>query len=226
MAHFAQVTKLVIHRPAARMASAPKEALMQLNLNGISYTYPQATEPVLCGVSATFPQGWTGIVGDNGAGKTTLALVACGLLPPDTGSVTPTLVAAYCTQDATVPPDVLEDFALAYDGKATRLRRDLDIDDDWPWRYDTLSGGQQKRLQIACALWGGSRRARSRRANQPCRHHNAQGNRACACRIPWGGLAHFSRPSPARRALRAVPVRLHRQHDHATWWVQPGVWPG
>ncbi len=127
---------------------------MQLNLNGISYTYPQATEPVLCGVSATFPQGWTGIVGDNGAGKTTLALVACGLLPPDTGSVTPTLVAAYCTQDATVPPDVLEDFALAYDGEATRLRRDLDIGDDWPWRYETLSGGQQKRLQVACALWG------------------------------------------------------------------------
>lgn len=33
------------------------------------------------------------------------------------------------------------------------LRRDLDVEDDWPWRYDTLSCGQQKRLQVACALW-------------------------------------------------------------------------
>ena len=126
---------------------------MQLNLNNISYTYPLAVEPVLAGVSATFPQGWTGIVGDNGAGKTTLALVACGLLAPDAGSVTPALVAAYCTQDATEPPEALEEFALAYDSEAIELRRDLDIADDWPWRYATLSGGQQKRLQIACALW-------------------------------------------------------------------------
>lgn len=27
------------------------------------------------------------------------------------------------------------------------------MEDDWPWRYDTLSCGQQKRLQVACALW-------------------------------------------------------------------------
>ena len=126
---------------------------MQLNLNNISYTYQQSVEPVLAGVSATFPEGWTGIVGDNGAGKTTLARVACGLLSPDTGSVTPALVATYCAQDASAPPEALEDFALAYDGRAMRLRRDLDIDDDWFWRYETLSGGQQKRLQIACALW-------------------------------------------------------------------------
>lgn len=33
------------------------------------------------------------------------------------------------------------------------LRRDLDVEDDWPWRYDTLSCDQQKRLQVACALW-------------------------------------------------------------------------
>ena len=33
------------------------------------------------------------------------------------------------------------------------LRRDLDVEDDWPWRHDTLSCGQQKRLEVACALW-------------------------------------------------------------------------
>lgn len=41
----------------------------------------------------------------------------------------------------------------AYDRDAVALRRDLGVEDDWPWRYDTLSSGQQKRLQVACALW-------------------------------------------------------------------------
>ena len=27
------------------------------------------------------------------------------------------------------------------------------LEEDWPWRFETLSCGQQKRLQVACALW-------------------------------------------------------------------------
>lgn len=126
---------------------------MQLNLSNVTYTYPSSPEPTLRSVTATFPCGWTGIVGDNGCGKTTLVRIVCGLLEPDAGSVTRGLVAAYCAQDATEPPPGLEDFACAYDGIAVRLRSDLRIDDGWAWRYDTLSGGQQKRLQVACALW-------------------------------------------------------------------------
>ena len=33
------------------------------------------------------------------------------------------------------------------------MRRELSLEDDWPWRFETLSCGQQKRLQVACALW-------------------------------------------------------------------------
>ena len=126
---------------------------MQLNLAHIEYTYPLAAESALRDVTATFPQGWTGLVGDNGSGKTTLALIACNLLHPDNGTVTPTLFSQYCAQDATEAPSNLEDFSLSYDALAVKLRRDLAIEDDWFGRYSTLSCGQQKRLQVACALW-------------------------------------------------------------------------
>ena len=126
---------------------------MQLNLSNIEYTYPLAVEPTIRNVTATLPAGWTGFVGDNGSGKTTLARVACGFLQPDAGVVSPSLFSTYCAQSTEEAPDNLEDFAVSYDRAAIKLRNELSIGDDWPWRYDMLSCGQQKRLQVACALW-------------------------------------------------------------------------
>jgi macrolide transport system ATP-binding/permease protein len=150
---------------------------MQLVLSHITYTYPGSSEPALRDVSVTFPQGWTGIVGDNGGGKTTLACVACGLRAPDAGSVAPRLVTFYCAQDATERPANLEDFALAYDGLAVALRRDLGIGEEWAWAFDELSGGQQKRLQVACALWA---RPDVLAMDEPTNHVDAATRRAIA----------------------------------------------
>lgn len=124
-----------------------------LALNHVGYTYPGAVHPALHDVSAAFPAGWTGVVGDNGCGKTTVAMIAVGLLDPDEGSVTPWLYGEYCPQDSSAEPATLYDFACDWDRDAVRLRQLLSIGDDWPWRYDQLSGGQQKRLQVACCLW-------------------------------------------------------------------------
>ncbi len=61
---------------------------MQLALSRVTFTHPAAQDPILNSVTITFPQGWTGLLGDNGCGKSTLARLACGLIEPDSGSVT------------------------------------------------------------------------------------------------------------------------------------------
>lgn len=126
---------------------------MQLSLQSITYTYPSSAEPILRDVSVAFPQGWTGLLGDNGCGKTTLAKIACGQLKPQAGSVTGPSVALLCSQETTLPPENLYDFAAAYDREARELREELALKDDMPWRYADLSCGEQKKLQVACALW-------------------------------------------------------------------------
>lgn len=102
---------------------------MQLNLSNISYTYEGAASPALDRVSVTFPQGWTGIIGDNGCGKSTLARVATGLIVPDEGSVAPTLFAAYCPQDTSIVPAELSDLAIDWGSEALQIRDALGIED-------------------------------------------------------------------------------------------------
>lgn len=126
---------------------------MQLALSGVTYAYPSSPEPILSNVSITFPQGWTGLLGDNGCGKTTLARIACGLIAPDRGAVTQGLFCVMCAQEADEPPEGLYDFAADYGRDARELRRVFRIEDDMPWRFEELSFGERKKLQIAVALW-------------------------------------------------------------------------
>ena len=126
---------------------------MQITLSDVGYTYPDAVEPLFSHVTITFPQGWSGLLGDNGCGKTTLARIAVGQLTPQTGSVSTGHFCALCTQETDTPPDTLVDFAFDYGREARHLRTIFCLDDDMFWRFDTLSHGERKKIQIAVALW-------------------------------------------------------------------------
>ncbi|MEA5020236.1 MAG: ATP-binding cassette domain-containing protein [Gordonibacter sp.] len=125
---------------------------MSVTTHHLSYTYPGANTLALNQVSLTLVPGWTGIVGSNGSGKSTLLKIVCGLIDPDEGSISTHIGGVFCSQSTHRPPPSLEDFAYDYSPVAVKLRYQLEIEDDWFWRFETLSHGERKRLQIACAL--------------------------------------------------------------------------
>lgn len=59
-----------------------------IELDGVTFRYPDAAEPVLDGIRLTIPQNsTTAFVGSSGAGKTTLLDLVLGLLTPTEGEV-------------------------------------------------------------------------------------------------------------------------------------------
>jgi ATP-binding cassette subfamily B protein len=73
---------------ASEEAQAAPMGFHQLDVDGVSFTYPTGTQPVLHEVSLTVHAGEVvALVGENGSGKTTLAKLLAGLYEPQTGTI-------------------------------------------------------------------------------------------------------------------------------------------
>ena len=69
-------------------AQAAPMGFHQLDVDGVSFTYPTGTQPVLHEVSLTVHAGEVvALVGENGSGKTTLAKLLAGLYEPQRGTI-------------------------------------------------------------------------------------------------------------------------------------------
>jgi len=77
-------------RPADVAAPPPSDDSRTplIVLDNVTYCYPEATRPALCGINFQIARGdWLAIIGINGSGKSTLIRHLNGLLKPGSGTV-------------------------------------------------------------------------------------------------------------------------------------------
>lgn len=136
--------------------------------------------PVLKDFSCTFSTGVTALVGRNGAGKTTLIRTLCGLVRPSSGDISiggrklfQSAAAlrevraglGWMPQDPPLPSRARVVDVVRYAGWLRGLPSDsngaiqsalsgVNLTDLAPRRVGSLSGGQQRRVALACALVG------------------------------------------------------------------------
>jgi len=77
-----------LDRTDQESASIPEIRAHAIRFRDLTFTYPQASAPVLRGLDLTVEPGTSlAIVGQNGAGKTTLAKLLCRFYDPDSGAI-------------------------------------------------------------------------------------------------------------------------------------------
>jgi macrolide transport system ATP-binding/permease protein len=124
-----------------------------LRFSGVSFAYENSINNIFDRVSFQIAEGWTGLIGANGSGKTTLLKLSCGLLNCGGGFIEAPFNIYYNEQRTDEAPENFFDFLRSYDKYAFQLINELEIKHEWLERWNTLSHGERKRVQIACALW-------------------------------------------------------------------------
>ena len=127
--------------------------MSSLRFKRVSFSYDGSAQGLFSTIDFGISTGWMGVLGRNGAGKTTLLRLASGELSPREGRVFAPSHAVYCPQRTDMPMHRFADFLVDANGEAYRLRGRLGIEEDWLWRWDSLSHGERKRAQIGTCLW-------------------------------------------------------------------------
>ena len=130
---------------------------MSLQIANLYFSYPTSHTTLFEDFSLQFYEGWTCIAGSNGCGKSTLLKLIAGLLSPDNGRIftdgtSSDNVTIYCPQETSEIPENLYSVFWSDDNEVRRFFSILQVTEEMLSRYDSLSGGEKKRIQIACAL--------------------------------------------------------------------------
>lgn len=126
---------------------------LYIKFHSVTFGYETHAHALIQNATLHISKGWSGVVGPNGAGKTTLLKLAAGLISPQEGHIDRPRRVVYCPQRTDVKPAQLERFLEDADKNAHIIKGQLGIENDWGQRWDTLSHGERKRIQIGIALW-------------------------------------------------------------------------
>lgn len=130
---------------------------MLLQIEKLHFSYPSSTTNLFEDFSLQFYEGWTCLAGSNGCGKSTLLKLIAGLLSPDSGRIfTGPAISnndiVYCPQETVQIPENIYSVFWSDDNEIRRFFSMLHVSEEMLERYDSLSGGEKKRIQIAGAL--------------------------------------------------------------------------
>ncbi|MFJ7423732.1 ABC transporter ATP-binding protein [Streptomyces uncialis] len=151
---------------------------MSIHLEQITFGYGRTKPPILRELTYAVTDGFTVLLGPNGAGKSTLLKIASGLHQPRAGSVRlgslHSRESAYLKRVAWMPQTITPMTGLtareqvaytgwlkgmsksdAWDAAVTTLKR-VDMADRADVKAKQLSGGQLRRVGVACALVHGA----------------------------------------------------------------------
>jgi macrolide transport system ATP-binding/permease protein len=101
----------------------------------LTFGWEDAAQPLVAGLSASFPRSFTGVIGANGVGKTTLMKLLAGGLAPSSGTVQGAQGAVWCEQRTDQAPARFQEFLRDWDAEAFELRGRLGIEPEFLDRW-------------------------------------------------------------------------------------------